>query len=92
MEKFFDLNNMKNTQKVHIATLYLEPNQFVWCQWLCYRKQIITWAIFTKELIAHYEDTKSNTFFSQLISLKQKGSIREHIEEFQKLNIRVKNI
>ena len=46
----------------------------------------ITWVIFTEELIAHYEDTKCNTFFSQLISLKQKGSIMEHIEEFQKLN------
>ena len=48
--------------------------------------------LFDLELTAHYEDTKSNTFFSQLISLKQKGSIMEHIEEFQKLNIRVKNI
>ena len=92
MEQFFDLNNVQNTQKVRIATLYLEPNQFVWYQWLCSRKQFITWAIFTEELIAHYEDTKSNTFFSQLISLKQKGSIMEHIEEFQKLNIRVKDI
>ena len=45
-----------------------------------------------EELIAHYEDTKNNIFFSQLISLKQKGSIMEHIEEFQKLNTRVKNI
>eukprot|EP00253_Pinus_taeda_P015452 PITA_15452 len=45
-----------------------------------------------EELKAHYEDTKSNTFLSQLISLKQKGSIVEHIEEFKKLNIRVKNI
>ena len=26
------------------------------------------------EMIAHYEDTKSNTFFSQLINLNQKGS------------------
>ena len=25
MEQFFDLNNVKNTQKVRIATLYLEP-------------------------------------------------------------------
>jgi len=48
MEIFFDLNQMQNTQKVHIATLYLEPNQFVWYQWLYYRKQIITWAIFTE--------------------------------------------
>jgi len=43
-------------------------------------------------MIAHYEDTKSNTFFSQLINLKQKGSMMEHIKDFQKLNIRVKDI
>jgi len=92
MEQFFDLNNVQNTQNVCMTTLYLEPNQFVWYQWLCSRKQFITWAIFTEELIAHYEDTKRNTFFSQLISRKQKGSIMEHIEEFQKLNIRVKYI
>ena len=85
MEQFFDLNNVKNTQKVRIATLYLEPNQFVCYQWLCSDKQFITWEIFIEELIAHYEDTKSNTFFSQLISLKQKDSIMEHIEEFQKI-------
>jgi len=30
MEQFFDLNNVQNTQKVHIAILYLEQNQFVW--------------------------------------------------------------
>jgi len=29
MEQDFDLHNVKNTQKVCIATLYLEPNQFV---------------------------------------------------------------
>ena len=69
MEQFFDLNNVQNAQKVRMATLYLEPNQFVWYQWLCYRKQFITWAIFTEELVAHYEDKKSNTFFSQWISL-----------------------
>ena len=28
MEQYFDLHNLKNTQKVCIATLYLEPNQF----------------------------------------------------------------
>jgi hypothetical protein len=30
MEKFFDLHNVPHTQKVQIASLYLEPNQFVW--------------------------------------------------------------
>ena len=45
-----------------------------------------------EEMIAHYEDKKRNTFFSQLINLKQKGSMVENIEDFQKLNIRVTNI
>ena len=43
-------------------------------------------------MIAHYEDTKSNTFFSQLINLKQNGAMVEHIHDVQKLNIRVKDI
>ena len=42
-----------------------------------------------EEMIAHYEDTKNNTLFSQLINLKQKGLVGEHIEDFKKLNIRV---
>jgi hypothetical protein len=43
-------------------------------------------------MIAHYEDTRRNNFFIQLINLKQKGSVMEHIENFQILNIKVTNI
>jgi hypothetical protein len=89
MEQLFDLHNVPHTQKVRIASLYLEPNQFVWYRCLCSRKSLVTWTIFTEEMIAHYEDTRSNTFFSQLINLKQKGSVTEHIENFQRLNIKV---
>jgi hypothetical protein len=45
-----------------------------------------------EEMIAHYEDTRSNTFFSQLINLKKKGLVIEHIENFQRLNIKVTDI
>jgi len=45
-----------------------------------------------EEMIAHYEDTKRNTFLSQFINLKQKCSMEEHIEDFQKLNIRENDI
>ena len=41
MEQYFYLNNVKNTQKVRIATLYLELNQFVWYRWLRSRKPLI---------------------------------------------------
>jgi hypothetical protein len=89
MEQFFDIHDVPQTQNVQIASLYLEPNQFVWYQWLFFRKSHVTWTIFTEEMIAHYEDTRRNTFFSQLINLKKKGSYAKHIENFQRLNIKV---
>ena len=92
MEQYFDLHEMQLFQKVHIASSYLEPDQFSWYKGLCSRKPLVTWSIFTEEMIAHYEDTKRNSFFSQLINLKQKGSMEENIEDFQKLNRRVNYI
>ena len=92
MEKYFDLHDVKLLQKVHIASLYLEPNQFLWYKGFFSCKPLVTWSIFTEEIIAHYEDTKSNTFFRQFINIKQKGSMEEHIEDFQNLNIRVNDI
>ena len=40
MEQYFDLNNVLNTQKVRIATLYLEPNTFIWYRWICCHKKL----------------------------------------------------
>jgi hypothetical protein len=92
MEQFFDFHNVPHAQMVRIASLYLEPNQFVWYRWLCSRKSLVTWTILMEEMVEHYEDTRSNTFFSQLINLTQKGSVTEHIENFQRLNIKVTDI
>jgi hypothetical protein len=77
MEQFFDILQVANLQKVTIASLYLEPQQFVWYQWLCEHKKntIISWSIFTEELIAYHDDVKSNSFFTQLINLRQKGLV-----------------
>ena len=84
MEQFFDLHQVPTLQKVTIASLYLEPDQFVWYQWICDCKNdsIISWYIFTKELIAHYGDINRNTFFSQLENLKQKGPIQRTTSNF----------
>jgi hypothetical protein len=64
----------------------------VWYRCLCSHKSLLTWTIFTEEMIAHYEDTRSNTLFSQLMNLKKNGSVEENIENFQRLNIKVADI
>ena len=43
-------------------------------------------------MIAHYGDINSNTFFIQLVNIKQKGPVTEHIKQFQQLSLKVKNI
>ena len=58
---------------------------------MCEHKKntIISWLVFTEELIAYPDDVKSNSLFTQFINLKQKGPVIEHIQQFQKLSVRV---
>lgn len=59
MEYFFDIHHVPIQQKVDMASLYLEPNQFIWYCWLCDEKRkkgcVVTWSIF-QELSTHYGD------------------------------------
>ena len=66
MEQFFDPHNVPHTQKVRIASLYLEPNQFLWYRWICSRKSLITWTIFMKEMIC-------NTLFPPVCKYNRTG-------------------
>ena len=72
MEQYFDLHDVQLLKKVCISTLYLESNQFLWYKGIFSLKPLVIWSIFMEEMIEHYEDTKRNTFFSQLINLKEK--------------------
>ena len=60
MEQYFDLHEVKLLQKVHISSLYLEPDQFIWYKGLCSRKTLVTWSILMEEMISHYEDTEKH--------------------------------
>ena len=62
MEQYFDLHEVQLLQKVRIASSYLELDNFLWYKGFCSHKSLVTWSIFMEEMIAHYEDTKSNTF------------------------------
>jgi hypothetical protein len=44
------------------------------------------------KLIEHFGYIKSNALFRQLVNLKQRGPVTNHIQHFQKLCLKVKNI
>ena len=75
MEQFIDLHQVPTLQKVTIASLYLEHDKFVWYQLFSDHKNdsVISWSIFTVELIANYGDINRNTFFKHLENLKKKA-------------------
>jgi len=65
MEQYFDLHGVPLLQKVCIEFSYLEMDQFLWYKGPFSHKKLVTWSIFTEEMIAHYEDTKNNTFLRE---------------------------
>jgi len=71
MEQYFYLHHLLASQNVTITSLYLEQDQFVWYHWICERKKdsIASPSIFTKKLIEHYGDIKSNTLFIRWVNL-----------------------
>lgn len=56
------------------------------------KKNIISWSVFIGELITYHDDVNNNSFFTQLINLRKKVPLIEHIQQIQKLSLRVKGI
>ena len=96
MEQFFDIHHVPSQQKVSMASLYLEPDQFIWYRWLCDEKRkkgcVVTWSIFQEELSTHYGDNLLDSYFCQLTKLKQTGMVKDYIQQFQTLSLRVENV
>ena len=96
MENFFEVHQIPNGQKVTMASLYLEPDQFIWYCWLCTHRGkkglTVSWSIFTEELQAQYSNSVTDNFFSQLAKLQQTGSVKDYIQQFQNLSLRVDSI
>ena len=96
MENFFEIHQIQYGQKVTMASLYLELDQFIWYHWLYTHRRkkglTVSWSIFTKELQVLYRNNVTENFFSQLAKLQQIGSVMYYIQQFQNLSLRVDTI
>ena len=43
-------------------------------------------------MISYHDDVKRNSFYIQLLNLRPKGLVSEHIQQFQKLSLKVEGI
>lgn len=96
IEIFFEIHQIPYGQKDMMASLYLEPNHFILYHWFCTHRRkkglIVSWSIFTKEIQAQYRNSVIENFFSQFVKLQQIVSIKDYIQQFQNLSLRVDTI
>ncbi|CAA0826241.1 Unknown protein, partial [Striga hermonthica] len=91
--QYFELNETDDPNRVSYAAYYLDGEANVWWQWLIriYRKrqQIITWDVFEKEFLTRFSTSDYHNNNETLIRIRQTGSMREYIREFEWLACRV---
>jgi hypothetical protein len=91
--QFFEYQHTGEGQKVTLAAFYLEGEANQWWQWLknVYLEdgQPVTWKIFEKEILVHFEPTEYEDYDKALSRVKQNGTLREYQKEFEKLANRV---
>lgn len=60
-----------------MASLYLEPDQFIWYHWICIHRRknglTISCSFFIEEIEPQYSDSVTNKKFGKLAKLKQIG-------------------
>ncbi|CAA0830138.1 Unknown protein, partial [Striga hermonthica] len=93
--QYFELNETDGPDRVRYAAYYLDGEANVWWQWLtrvyCKRQQIITWDIFERELLARFGTFDYHNYNEALPRIRQTGSLREYIREFEWLACRVRD-
>ncbi|CAA0808261.1 Unknown protein, partial [Striga hermonthica] len=93
--QYFELNETDGPDRVRYAAYYLDGEANVWWQWLTriYRKrqQIITWDVFERELLTRFGTSDYHNYNEALTRIRQTGSLREYIREFERLAFRVRN-
>ncbi|CAA0829053.1 Unknown protein, partial [Striga hermonthica] len=93
--QYFELNETDGTDRVRYAAYYLDGEANVWWQWLTRiyhkRQQIITWDVYERELLTRFGTSDYHNYNEALTRIRQTGSLREYIREFERLACRVRD-
>ncbi|CAA0811244.1 Unknown protein, partial [Striga hermonthica] len=93
--QYFELNETDGTDCVRYAAYYLDGEANVWWQWLTRiyhkRQQIIIWDVFERELLTRFGTSDYHNYNEALTRIRQTGSLREYIREFERLACRVRD-
>lgn len=85
-EQYFEFHNIAPSQRVHLASFYLEGIALQWHRWLTKFKGPLSWEEFTKALLLRFGPTDFDDPAEALTRLKQTSAVATYLEEFERLS------
>ncbi|KAK0581846.1 hypothetical protein LWI29_018689 [Acer saccharum] len=91
-EKYFSLHDIAHSDKVTLASFYLEGDALLWFQTLEHEIIYVTWEDFRLGILSRFGPTQFEDPFSQLIRLKQTSTVIEYQTRFERVLAKVGNL
>ncbi|KAI9169737.1 hypothetical protein LWI28_016981 [Acer negundo] len=88
-EKYFSLHEIVESDKVSLASFYLEGDSQLWFQMLEQEQLYVTWEDFKNRLQTRFGPNQFSDPFGELIQLRQTGTVVKYQTRFEKLLAKV---
>ncbi|KAL5549713.1 hypothetical protein UlMin_004944 [Ulmus minor] len=85
VEKYFTLHDIAESDKVTLASFYLDGDADLWFQILEHELIYVTWEDFKNGIQSRFGPNQFEDHFGELIKLRQAGSVVEYQGKFERL-------
>lgn len=84
-EKFFEVQGVKSTEKLHLAFISMEGNAVHWYQFWRQKAKKASWEEFTAALLRRFGGDDRGTVYERLAAVRQSGNVGDFVQEFELL-------
>ncbi|XP_056863923.1 uncharacterized protein LOC130511101 [Raphanus sativus] len=92
MEKCFSVNQTEEEEKLTLAMSCLIKGAVTWLRMIQDREEPLDWRDFTVKVRKRFKPSRGGTVLSQMLRLRQTGSISEYREQFEELSAEVPHV
>jgi len=89
IQQFFAYHSTPKSERLTIASFYMEGPALAWFQWLAQNHQLTTWASFLEAIEACFAHSPYKDPTGILFKLTQKGTVMEYLTQFEALANRI---
>ena len=87
--QFFEYHSTPDSERLTIASFYMEGSALTWFQWMARNHQLTTWSGFLQAIEARFAQSLYEDPTGLLFKLTQKDSVREYLAQFEALANRI---